>query len=66
MANLIIRSISEIDQETFEPLYWSEDDGWVDLYLATRFPEEEALLFLNLPCGGEWVTERPIRLWDGK
>jgi len=36
-----------------EPMYWSNEFGWVDLESATRFTEDETKR-LNLPTGGEW------------
>ena len=54
---LVIRSINEMDDETWGALYWSTDEGWVEIEEATKFTEEEAGVFLNLPYGGEWVYE---------
>lgn len=49
----VIISTTEKDDETGKPLYWSNDDGWVDLGSATRFSSEEKKK-LNLPVGGKW------------
>jgi hypothetical protein len=54
---LILRSINEMDDETWEPLYWSSVYGWVGIEEATKYTEEDAQLFLNLPCGAEWKYE---------
>lgn len=35
--------------------YWSKTSGWVPLYGATRFFEEEKFKFV-LPEGGRWVN----------
>lgn len=37
------------------PLFWSNEDGWVSLYGADVFTDEEKLK-LSLPIGGSWVT----------
>tara|TARA_Y100000310_G_scaffold324929_1_gene387568 strand:+ start:415 stop:636 length:222 start_codon:yes stop_codon:yes gene_type:complete len=55
--NLIIKSINEMDDETWGALYWSNEWGWVGIEEATKFTEEDAGVFLNLPYGGEWVYE---------
>jgi hypothetical protein len=49
----VVISTTEKDDETDEPLYWSNDDGWVDLGSATRFSSEEKKK-LDLPIGGKW------------
>jgi hypothetical protein len=36
------------------PLYWSVEDGWVDLSMATLFSDHEKNE-LNLPIGGAWM-----------
>lgn len=36
-----------------EPLYWSNENGWVESDCADRFTESEKKR-LNLPIGGEW------------
>ena len=48
----IIRSLFEIDDETGAPLFWSNDDGWVDRSSATAFSDP----FGNLPWASEWVA----------
>jgi hypothetical protein len=50
----LIRSDHERDYATGEPLYWSNEDGWVDKTHATVFAENE-MKYLNLPMTGEWV-----------
>jgi hypothetical protein len=44
----VIRSLSERDDETGDPLYWSSHDRWVDRASATRFPDATG----SLPIGG--------------
>ena len=41
---------AEIDEETQEPLYWSNDDGWVSRDTATQFDSNN----YTLPHGGAW------------
>jgi hypothetical protein len=50
-----IRSLDEFDDDG-APLWWSNEDGWVDIGSSTRFLEEE-LSALHLPLGNcEWVV----------
>jgi hypothetical protein len=57
MNSVLIRSKTEKDDQTQQPLYWSNKDGWVDKKSADRFrPFEKASL--RLPIGGEWVKLR--------
>lgn len=37
-----------------EELWWSNEDGWVDLDSATGFTAEEHT-WMNPPIGGRWV-----------
>lgn len=37
------------------PLFWSNDDGWVGLYGADIYTDEEKA-GLRLPIGGSWTT----------
>ena len=37
-----------------DPLYWSNEDGWVDKANATKFKAWE-IWHLRLPIGGVWV-----------
>jgi len=53
---LIIKSINEMNDDTWEVLYWSNQWGWTGVEEADRFTEEEASA-LNLPVGGQWVYE---------
>jgi len=39
-----------------EPLFWSNNDGWVDKDSADRFTEEQKEN-LNLPDGGKWALD---------
>jgi hypothetical protein len=50
----LIRATDERDDETNEPLYWSNTDGWVDKASAARFTQHERDT-VSLPIGGEWV-----------
>lgn len=47
----VIRYSRESGQE--EPLWWSNDDGWVDARSATVFTDEQHLV-LRLPLQGKW------------
>jgi hypothetical protein len=50
----VIKNTSrEIDDDTGDHLYWSNDFGWVGLDEATRFGIEE-LDKVDLPLDGEW------------
>jgi hypothetical protein len=49
-----VRSKVEVDDETGEPLYWSNEDGWVDRESATPFTPAEAEVF-QLPADSYWV-----------
>jgi hypothetical protein len=49
----VIEAITERDDETGEPLFWSNQMGWVSLPDATLFTEAERNR-LNLPIGGTW------------
>jgi len=53
---LVIRSINEMVDDTWEALYWSNQWGWTGIEEADAFTEEEAGK-LNLPVGGEWVYQ---------
>lgn len=41
MKTFLIKSTTECDPEADFPLYWSNEEGWADRELATRFNEEE-------------------------
>ena len=49
----IIRSRTQTDSETSQPLYWNNAQGWVDRDSASRFSSADHWK-LNLPLGGEW------------
>lgn len=52
-----IRSLTEVDDETGDRLYWSNEQGWVDFDSADRFLAEE----LNqLPANSDLVNVFPI------
>ena len=53
---LVIRSINDMVDDTWEPLYWSNKWGWAGIEEADTFTEEQAGK-LNLPVGGEWRYE---------
>jgi hypothetical protein len=53
-----IRSLTEIDDDTLAPLYWSNRDGWVDRQSAGIFSDAERKR-LRLPIGGEWAVTAP-------
>lgn len=40
----VIVSTVEKDDETNEPLYWNNDQGWVNFDAATRFEEKPQLI----------------------
>jgi hypothetical protein len=42
------------DEDRFQWLFWSNDNGWGDYESATRFTEDERQT-LTLPLGGEWL-----------
>ena len=52
----LVESTTDWDEETITPLFWSNEDGWVDRASATIFPTKEGL---NLPIGGKWVEVTP-------
>lgn len=54
LPTFVVESLREKDEDTGEPLYWSNAEGWVDLANATYFKIEEANS-VNLPIGGVWV-----------
>lgn len=51
---LHIRSTSEVDDETGEPLYWSDSFGWVDLTEASEYTQEQADATSHLPVDSYW------------
>ncbi len=44
----------EISAKEDEPLFWSNDDGWVGVESCSYFSNQEQET-LNLPDGGQWV-----------
>jgi len=55
-VNFRIRSNEEHDHETGEPLYWSNEDRWVDESSASTFSEDEYRAPFDLPAGDcQWV-----------
>ena len=53
----LVEAIRERDEDTGEPLYWSNSCGWVNREHASGFSLEE-VNSLNLPIGGRWVLGR--------
>tara|TARA_Y100000034_G_scaffold127663_1_gene180914 strand:- start:1019 stop:1420 length:402 start_codon:yes stop_codon:yes gene_type:complete len=55
----IIRGTTKNETDPLEgyPLYWSNEDGWVDYDSADQFSQEERDK-LNLPMNGEWMLAR--------
>lgn len=41
------------------PLFWSNEDGWVDIGSAARFTLEE-MTRVRLPVGGAWISEASV------
>jgi len=50
-----IKSLTERDDETGNPLYWSNDHGWGDRASATMFTLEECL---SARLIGRWEFEK--------
>lgn len=50
----VIYSEEERDDETNEPLYWSNELGWVDITDATKFTEDEKEV-LTPPLSGKYI-----------
>jgi len=47
----------EKDTTNDEPLFWSNDQGWVDLASAAVYTEDEVKSeAFTLPISGEWVN----------
>ena len=49
-----IKSAVEKDDESGEPLYWSNEDGWVSQGTETVFTDESKSEIQYLPLHGEW------------
>lgn len=54
MPSFVVEAIREKDEDTGEPLYWSNTDGWVDLSNASTYPIYE-VNSVHLPIGGKWT-----------
>ena len=52
-VSYVIVSLREYDTETEEPLYWSNEDGWVSRDTATVFESTN----YELPYGGQWEAK---------
>ena len=50
-----LASAHEVDDETGEVLYWSNEDGWAVRREATEFTVGERMT-MNLPMDGEWES----------
>jgi hypothetical protein len=50
-----IRSIRERDEDTGNPLYWSDEMGWVDRASADTMDLGPS--YWTLPMGGEWERD---------
>jgi hypothetical protein len=55
-AHFLIRALNETDWETGEPLYWSNDLGWVDKASATMFVNDGGVWSLFDPWEAEQVV----------
>jgi len=55
----LITAIDEIDDETSNPMFWSNADGWTSRDQADRFNAEEHNR-LSLPIGGQWMLDEAI------
>lgn len=51
----MLRSTTEVDSETGQPLYFSDMDGWVDLISGTIWTREEINEFPYIPVNSKWV-----------
>jgi hypothetical protein len=51
----LIRSTSEIDDETSASLFWSVHIGWVSIQDATIFLKSEIATFAYFPLGSEII-----------
>ena len=49
----VIKSTTEKDDDN-KPLYWNNDDGWVDEKSATVFTDREMLAYKWLPLSSIW------------
>ena len=50
-----IKSFVEVDSETGDSLYWSNENGWVDKESSDKYHSKELVKFL--PKDSEWVTD---------
>lgn len=51
----VVVSVDQKDDETGEPLYWSNLQGWVGFSAASVFDSQD----YNLPVGGSWEEHQP-------
>lgn len=54
----LIKSDTEFDEETGESLYWSNVDGWVDLFTAlesSTYTWGEVDMYKHIPHRSKWV-----------
>jgi hypothetical protein len=60
----LIRNYKSYDEETGDPLYWSNiEDGWVDYSSATWFTEEQTRQY-GLPAEGIWEQNSAIVVFN--
>jgi len=62
----LIKSGTEFDEETGESLYWSNVDGWVDLFSAissgSTYNLNEVMMYKHIPHRSRWVKFKEIEL----
>jgi hypothetical protein len=56
MSKWLIKSNSEIDDDTGNPLYWSNEYGWTTKEDADSYSDKEKNLYMKDPehMDGEW------------
>lgn len=55
IPSFVIKSMTETDEETGEPLFWNNQMGWVHLAAADRFTYGETRR-LGRPVGSVWLA----------
>lgn len=65
MLNYKIQSRVETDEDTGSPLFWHNQDGWVELDSATTFSEKDTE-WMSLPAMSKWVVHIKVTNieWD--
>jgi hypothetical protein len=51
----VIQHESLYDDNSGEPLFWNNEDGWVDEMGATIFDDFEMETYTHIPEGGTWI-----------